>query len=140
VRNLNVAVREWDEQVVFLHQIVPGAADKSYGIHVARLAGIPREVNDRAREILSQLEQQHIEHHGSPHDGTPDSLLSSTGSATRSGRRAIAPQKKHAGDLQMLLFEPLEHPLIDTIRQTDVNTLTPLAALQLIQEWQRAAR
>lgn len=139
VRNLNVAVREWDEQVVFLHQIIPGAADKSYGIHVARLAGIPREVNDRAREILSQLEQQHIDQHGSNQNGTSDSLLSPMGgTASRSGRRAIKPQQKRAGDLQMLLFEPLEHPLIDTIRQTDINTLTPMAALRLIQEWQRA--
>jgi len=140
VRNLNVAVREWDEQVVFLHQIVPGAADKSYGIHVARLAGIPREVNDRAREILSQLEQQHIEKDQHLQHGTADESSNSTGSATtRTGRRAIRPQQKRAGDLQMLLFEPQEHPLLDTIRQLDINTLTPMAALQLIQEWQRAA-
>ena len=56
VRNFNVAVKEWDDQVVFLHQIVPGAADKSYGIHVAQLAGVPRVVNDRAREVLAWLE------------------------------------------------------------------------------------
>ena len=53
MRNFNVAVKEWDDQVVFLHQIVPGAADKSYGIHVAQLAGVPRRVNDRAREVLA---------------------------------------------------------------------------------------
>src|SRR5690606_37573226 len=60
VRNLNVAVREWQDDVVFLHKIVPGAADKSYGIHVARLAGVPREVNERAKQILAQLEQEHL--------------------------------------------------------------------------------
>ena len=59
VRNFNVAVKEWDDQVVFLHQIVAGAADKSYGIHVAQLAGVPRVVNDRAREVLEWLEAQH---------------------------------------------------------------------------------
>ena len=59
VRNFNVAVKEWDDQVVFLHQIVPGAADKSYGIHVAQLAGVPRSVNERAREVLAWLESQH---------------------------------------------------------------------------------
>ena len=59
VRNYNVAVKEWDDQVVFLHQIVPGAADKSYGIHVAQLAGVPRSVNERAREVLAWLEAQH---------------------------------------------------------------------------------
>ena len=46
-------MKEWDDQVVFLHQIVPGAADKSYGIHVAQLAGVPRAVNERAREVLA---------------------------------------------------------------------------------------
>ncbi|HEY3391308.1 MAG TPA: DNA mismatch repair protein MutS, partial [Lacipirellulaceae bacterium] len=59
VRNYNVAVKEWDDQVVFLHQIVPGAADKSYGIHVAQLAGVPRSVNERAREVLAWLESKH---------------------------------------------------------------------------------
>src|SRR4051812_48306968 len=59
VRNFNVAVKEWDNQVMFLHQIVPGAADKSYGIHVAQLAGVPHTVNDRAREVLQLLESQH---------------------------------------------------------------------------------
>src|SRR3954451_8870543 len=59
LRNFNVAVKEWDNQVMFLHQIVPGAADKSYGIHVAQLAGVPRSVNDRAREVLQLLESQH---------------------------------------------------------------------------------
>ena len=61
VKNLNVAVQEWRGEVVFLHQIVPGAADKSYGIHVAQLAGVPREVNLRAEEILKQLEDQHVD-------------------------------------------------------------------------------
>jgi DNA mismatch repair ATPase MutS len=69
VANLNVAVREWQDQVIFLHQIVPGAADKSYGIHVAKIAGVPREVNDRAAEILATLEAAHrVE---SPGDAAP---------------------------------------------------------------------
>jgi DNA mismatch repair protein MutS len=57
VANFNVAVREWNEQIIFLRKIIPGGADKSYGIHVARLAGIPREILDRARDILSHLEK-----------------------------------------------------------------------------------
>jgi len=56
VHNYNVAVREWGDQVIFLHKIVPGAADRSYGIHVARLAGLPGTVIERAREILRSLE------------------------------------------------------------------------------------
>lgn len=60
VKNFNVAVREWNEQIIFLRKIVGGAADKSYGIQVARLAGVPREVVNRAKEILSNLEQSEL--------------------------------------------------------------------------------
>ncbi|PYL03973.1 MAG: DNA mismatch repair protein MutS [Verrucomicrobia bacterium] len=56
VCNFNVAVREWNEQIIFLRKIVPGGADKSYGIHVARLAGLPKEILDRAKDILAHLE------------------------------------------------------------------------------------
>src|ERR1700685_4355366 len=62
VRNLNVAVREWEDQVVFLHRIVEGGTDRSYGIHVARLAGVPRPVLDRARQLLSELAVHHVSH------------------------------------------------------------------------------
>jgi DNA mismatch repair protein MutS len=57
VCNFNVAVREWNDQIIFLRKIVPGGADKSYGSQVARLAGLPREILDRAKEILAQLER-----------------------------------------------------------------------------------
>jgi DNA mismatch repair protein MutS len=57
VCNLNVAVREWNEQIIFLRKIIPGGADKSYGIQVARLAGLPKELLERAREILAHLEK-----------------------------------------------------------------------------------
>jgi DNA mismatch repair protein MutS len=57
VCNFNVAVREWNDQIIFLRKIIPGGADKSYGIQVARLAGLPKEILDRAKEILSQLEK-----------------------------------------------------------------------------------
>jgi DNA mismatch repair protein MutS len=61
LRNYNVLVREWQDDIVFLHKIAPGSADKSYGIHVARLAGIPGEVLERAREVLQQLETHHLD-------------------------------------------------------------------------------
>ena len=60
VKNLNVAVREWEDQVVFLHRIVEGGTDRSYGIHVARLAGVPKPVLDRARQLLSELAVHHV--------------------------------------------------------------------------------
>ncbi|MHB0958944.1 MAG: DNA mismatch repair protein MutS [Pirellulaceae bacterium] len=117
VTNLNVSVKEWEDHVVFLHKIVPGAADKSYGIHVARLAGVPRTVNERAKQILAQLEAEHVDDHGRPKIG-----------AGRSARRR--------GDIQLTLFAPMEHPLLDSIRETEIDRLTPLEALQLLHRWQ----
>lgn len=121
VTNLNVSVKEWKDHVVFLHKIVPGAADKSYGIHVARLAGVPRGVNERAKQILAQLEAEHLYNDGRSRIG-----------AGRSQRQQ--------GDIQLTLFAPAEHPLLDSIRSTDVNHLTPLEALQLVQSWQDELR
>jgi DNA mismatch repair protein MutS len=122
VKNLNVAVREWQEDVVFLHKIIEGAADKSYGIHVARLAGVPKEVVERAKEILALLEQEHLDGEGRPKIGQPAG-------------------KKRRGQMQLTLFAPIDHPLLDDIRQLDLNSLTPLAALTTIQQWQeRLAR
>jgi DNA mismatch repair protein MutS len=117
VKNLNVAVREWQEDVVFLHKIVEGAADKSYGIHVARLAGVPRAVIERSKDILAQLEEEHLD---------------------ASGRAKIArpvkePKKTH---LQLTLFGPADHPLLDELRRLDLNNVTPFQAIQLLQRWQ----
>jgi DNA mismatch repair protein MutS len=117
VKNLNVAVREWQDDVVFLHKIVEGAADKSYGIHVARLAGVPRDVLERAKQILARLEQEHLDGDGRP----------------KLARKRL----RVAGDLQLTLFAPPPNPLLDKIRQTDVNALTPLAALALVERWQK---
>jgi DNA mismatch repair protein MutS len=117
VRNLNVAVREWQDDVIFLHQIVPGAADKSYGIHVARLAGVPREVNQRAKEILSQLEARHVAADGEA-------------KLARRGRR------QRAGRMQMTLFEPDVHPVVEQIRRIDLDQTTPIQALHVLKQLQ----
>jgi DNA mismatch repair protein MutS len=120
VRNLNVAVREWEENIVFLHKIVPGAADKSYGIHVARLAGVPRDVNERAKQILAQLESEHLDQEGRP--------------KIAAGRGKRRPKR----DLQLTLFTP-ENPVVDELRSLDVNSLTPLEALVRLKELQSRA-
>jgi DNA mismatch repair protein MutS len=120
VRNYNVAVKEWDDQIVFLHEIVPGAADKSYGIHVAQLAGVPRAVNDRAREVLSWLEAQH---HA---DGkSAGAIPSSNGRASRT-----------TSAWQMTLFATEEHPLLDEVRGLNLDELTPREAHELLVQWQ----
>ena len=118
VRNLNVAVREWQDEVVFLHQIVPGAADKSYGIHVARLAGVPRIVLDRAKDILARLEREHLDDEGK----------------SKLARKSRV--KVNNRELQLTLFTAADHPVVDELRKTDLDQLTPLAALNLLRKWQ----
>ncbi len=121
VTNLNVMVREHFGKIVFLHQIVPGAADRSYGIHVAQLAGVPREVSSRAEEILATLEEPRD--NGQPGTEAAHKLPTSR---KRKGKK---------GDFQLTLFEMVDHPLLDEIRGLDVNGLTPLAALEKLSEW-----
>jgi len=108
--NWNVAVREDADDVIFLHKIVPGSADKSYGIHVAQLAGVPRLVLDRAKIILKTLENDHVD---------------------ESGRTRLPERKtKRKLEKQLALFEEEEHPIIDELRQMKVDEMTPMAALQ----------
>jgi DNA mismatch repair protein MutS len=120
VRNWNVSVKEWDDNVVFLHRIVPGGADRSYGIHVARLAGVPREVNDRAKEILMQLEENHLNKYGQPN---------------------IAPPKSKAnGSIQMTLFEWKDNAVVDRLKSLEIERMTPMEALQQLEVLQRQAK
>jgi len=120
VRNWNVSVKEWDDNVVFLHRIVPGGADRSYGIHVARLAGVPREVNDRAKEILMQLEENHLNKYGQPN---------------------IAPPKNKAnGSIQMTLFEWKDNAVVDRLKSLEIERMTPMEALQQLEALQRQAK
>ena len=121
VKNLNVSVREWADEVVFLHKIVPGAADKSYGIHVARLAGVPREVIERAKDILSELESHHLDSSGHSPLARPR-------------------DRKKQSHIQLTLFGPTEHPLLDHLRDLDLNQLTPFDALIKLQSIQQELR
>jgi DNA mismatch repair protein MutS len=108
--NWNVAVREDADDVIFLHQIVPGTADKSYGIHVARLAGVPREVVERARVILESLEADHVDEAGRP--------------------KVPARTTRPAARQQLTLFQSDQHPVLDALRELDLDRMTPLAALE----------
>ena len=121
VRNYNVAVREVGEEVLFLHLLVPGGADRSYGIEVGRLAGLPDGVLARAREILRRLEDGHV---------VPDPVP---------GTRVRRPERAEAG-AQLTLFAGAEHPLLERLRGVDINGLTPLQALQLLAEVVAEAR
>ena len=108
VRNYNVAVSESDANVVFLHKIIAGGADKSYGIHVAQLAGLPRSVVSRANEIMAALEK-------------------TSGTAVK-----IDPQAAQ----QVALF-PETNPLLDELEKLDINSLSPIEALNRLFEWQK---
>ncbi len=108
IRNYNVAVSEADNKVVFLHKIIPGGADRSYGIHVAQLAGLPSPVIQRANEIMAELEK-------------------TSGRAVK-----INPQSAQ----QVALF-PETNPLLDEIKGLDVNSLSPIEALNKLFEWQK---
>ena len=108
VRNYNVAVSETGGKVVFLHKIIPGGADRSYGIHVGQLAGLPSPVVQRAEQILLQLEK-------------------SSGKAVK-----IDPEIPR----QMALF-PETNPLLDDLKGLDVNGLSPIEALNKLYEWKK---
>lgn len=117
IKNYNVAVREWGEEVIFLRKIVEGGSDKSYGIHVARLAGVPREVVTRARDILEQLETNSLDIYQRPKLGI-----------------GVAPSKQ---DIQLSLFVPREMSVIEDLRSLELTEITPLEALNKLDELKR---
>ena len=112
VRNFHVAVKEWNDEIIFLHKVGPGGTDRSYGIQVARLAGLPKAVIARAREILAELSQN-------PGARVP-------------GQPEPAPQ--------LGLFPHAPDPVLKELDALDVSSLTPLAALNLLAEWQQRLR
>jgi DNA mismatch repair protein MutS len=132
VINLRMAVREWRDDVVFLHIVEEGASDRSYGIQVARLAGVPRPVVARAKEILANIERDEYGRDGHP----------------RRARRASADRRRGGGQGSLFtMFEdrsesgpPDERPgaeVLDELRLQDADRLTPIEALNLITRWKR---
>jgi DNA mismatch repair protein MutS len=116
VANLNVTVREWQDQIVFLHRIVPGATDRSYGIHVAKLAGLPRKVVERAHGLLAQLA---VSHEG---DIAPLSQPAAATARPQPGLFDAAPASQ-------------PHPVIDELRRLDMTALSPMQAFDLVRQW-----
>ena len=108
VRNFHVAVREWNDEIIFLHKVEPGATDRSYGIQVARLAGLPPEVIARAKALLAELEE--------------------AGQGRADARDAV----------QLGLFAPAApDPIVTELATLDLAHLTPLEALNLLHKWQQ---
>jgi DNA mismatch repair protein MutS len=113
VRNLHVAVKESGDQILFIRKVEPGPADRSYGIEVARLAGLPLQVIQRARSVLLHHEERE-------------------GSVTAE----LGPGKAGA-PLQIRLFEPMDQGLANRIRALNINELRPIEALQILQVLQQ---
>jgi DNA mismatch repair protein MutS len=120
--NLRMAVREWGERVLFTHRVEAGAADRSYGIHVARLAGVPRGVVERAAEILSRLEEE------DPRARLPRQAVASS----RRGDRRLFPEGASRAPL-----DPAATEVLEAVRRQDPERLTPIQALALIDAWRR---
>jgi len=111
VKNFNIAVREWNDQIIFLRKVVPGGTSRSYGIQVARIAGLPDRALRRAKEILNNLEGTELDETGRP-------------------RLAKTSHKKREGDvLQLSLFETKDRKLRERIKGLDISSITPLEAL-----------
>ena len=108
IKNFNILVKEWIDskgkrEVIFMHKIVPGPADKSYGIHVAQLAGLPQETIIRAKEILNELENSY----------------------------KIDAKSKSEQEL-LPIFE--QNPVLEKIKNLDLNSITPIEALNILNE------
>ncbi len=129
VKNYHVSVKEAGGSVVFLRKVEPGAADRSYGIEVAKLAGLPNEVVVRAREVLAEHES--AEHRLTEHL-TPGS--SPDGMAEDGGPEDGRPEQRRARPTQLTIFTALSQPVLEKLREVDLNRLTPLEALNLLAE------
>ncbi|MDT8335417.1 MAG: DNA mismatch repair protein MutS [Desulfurivibrionaceae bacterium] len=115
IKNLHIAVREWNDTIVFLHKLMPGGTNRSYGIQVAALAGVPPQVVARAKEILHNIEKGEFNQHGDPRIA---------------GKRSAEP----AQPSQLGLFSPKPHPVQRRIDELQPDRLTPLDALAALYE------
>ncbi len=118
IANYNVAIREQDDELIFLRKLKPGGSDRSYGIQVARMAGLPKPVIDRARVILANLEDDELAPTGGPNHRNP---------------------KPDFGDYQLRLFMPEDHPVIEDIKELDLDLMTPVEAMNALYRLQQKA-
>ena len=110
VKNYTFLVKEQGEEIIFLRKLVEGRSSRSYGIEVAKLAGIPKEVIERAREVLKYLE---------------------------SGEEVSLKGLKEKNPLQLTLFYPIEHPILEELKKLNLNELSPIEVFQIVLNWQK---
>ncbi len=123
VKNFNIGVREWNDSIIFLHKIMPGSTNRSYGIQVAALAGVPPKVVERAHEILKNIEKGEFDHFGKPRIAA---------SARQQNRKRSGPAENHPN--QLSLFTPGNDPVREKLETIKPDTLAPLEALNLLYE------
>jgi DNA mismatch repair protein MutS len=115
VKNYNVVVKEWGDEVIFLRKIVPGGCDDSYGIQVARLAGIPKQVLERAKEILADLENGEL------------------------AQQKLPKPKPKPVSYQLSIFSPKDTQITEELKKLDLEKLTPIEALNKLNELKKKA-
>ncbi len=118
VKNYNISVKEWGDEIIFLRKIERGPADKSYGIQVARLAGLPEEIINRSKEVLANLEKEELDETGSP---------------------KFATRKTKTGAIQLDLFTSTPDPILNEILKIDIHKLNPDEALKKLKELKKKA-
>lgn len=121
VKNYNIAVKEWNDGIIFLRKLVEGGTNRSYGIQVARLAGIPETVIRRSRQVLAQIE-------AGSHPTVGDKKQKRTET------------RKKSGHMQLGLFSPVERKLVETLQMLDLGRMTPIDALNTLNELQNQAQ
>ncbi|MEK6194795.1 MAG: DNA mismatch repair protein MutS, partial [Deltaproteobacteria bacterium] len=121
VRNYNIAVKEWNDEIIFLRKLVEGGTNRSYGIQVARLAGIPENVVSKAKKILNRIENAERE---------PVGEFIGTGQDGKGGKQQV----------QLELFTPPGQEIIKKIKDLDISAITPIEALNLLNDLQEEAR
>jgi DNA mismatch repair protein MutS len=117
VKNLHIAVREWNDTIIFLHKLMPGGTNRSYGIQVAALAGVPKPVIKRARTLLQNIEKGEFNHHGQPR-------IAGSGARAKPANRPT----------QMKLFSNTNDKIREKLDEIQPDQMSPLAALSLIYE------
>jgi len=113
IKNFTIAVREWNDKIIFLRKLVPGGANRSFGIQVGKLAGLPEAVISRAKEILTNLEKGEFDYTGKPR---------------------IARKKGDDSPSQMTLFQKANGEIIDELKKLDINNLSPIEALNILHK------
>ena len=142
IKNYNVMIKEYQDQIVFVRKISPGGADRSYGIHVGKLAGLPQEVIDRAQKILADLENGaedngpaisgiNLDEYGKGEQNPVVSLTQEPNPRTG---------QEHVRDLPLFSQPAQEHPLLSEINEIDIQNMTPLEALNLLNELKEKAK